>query len=106
MRRKWFLLLPIGLGAIVLVSFLGGTIVQLLWNWLMPSLFGLPVLTFWQALGLLALTRILFGGLGRTGCRRHDRFTPEERQRFRQRVRERFGMPPAETGDSPPTVSV
>ena len=106
MRRKWFLMLPIGLAAILLVSFLGGTVVQLLWNWLMPPLFALPALTFWQALGLLALTRILFGGLGRHGCRSRDRFTPEQRERFRQRVRERFGMPPGEPGDHPPTVHV
>lgn len=91
MRRKWFLFAPIAIVGIVVVSFIGGTIVQLLWNWLMPELFGLPSLTFWQAFGLLALARILFGGFGR-GCRRHDRFTPEERERFRQRVRERFGM--------------
>lgn len=34
---------------------------MLLWNWLMPAIFGLTVITFWQALGLLALSKILFG---------------------------------------------
>jgi hypothetical protein len=38
--------------------------VMLLWNWLLPSLVGLPEITFLQALGLLALSRILLGGLG------------------------------------------
>ena len=36
-----------------------------LWNWLMPAIFDLPQITYWQALGLLGLSRILFGGLGR-----------------------------------------
>lgn len=35
--------------------------VMLLWNWLMPVIFGLTTITFWQALGLLALSKILFG---------------------------------------------
>ena len=103
MRRKWFLFAPIAIVGIVVVSFIGGTVVQLLWNWLMPELFGLPSLTFWQAFGLLALARILFGGFGR-GCRRRDAFTTEDRARFRQRVRERFGMhggPPPPEGVQP-----
>ena len=33
---------------------------MLLWNWLMPIIFGLPTITFWQALGLNLLTGILF----------------------------------------------
>ena len=72
---------------------LGSWIVMLLWNWLLPGLFGWHHITFWQALGLLALCRILFGGLGFRGARRpsfRDRMTPEERERFRQRMRERF----------------
>ena len=40
-----------------------GAIVMLLWNWLMPVIFGLPALSLWQALGLLVLMRILFGSL-------------------------------------------
>ena len=35
-----------------------------LWNALMPEIFGLPALNYWQALGLVVLARILFGGLG------------------------------------------
>ena len=34
--------------------------VQLLWNWLMPAIFDLPVITFWQAAGLMLLVSILF----------------------------------------------
>ena len=53
--------------AFVLFIFLGGIVVQWLWNWLMPDIFGLRELGFWEALGLLALSRILFGGFGRGG---------------------------------------
>ena len=94
MRRKWIFLIPIGIVAITLFIFIGGTAVQLLWNWLLPPLFGWKELTFWQALGMLALCRILFGGLGhRGGGRRwkHDNMSPEERERFRAKMREKWG---------------
>jgi hypothetical protein len=64
-----------------------------MWNWLVPPLFGWREVTFWQALGLLALCRILFGGhVSRSSSRRR---TPEERERFRQAMRERFGFGPS-----------
>jgi hypothetical protein len=68
-------------------------VVMLLWNALIPSLFAGPVLGFWQAAGLLVLSRILFGGFRRHGHHhewrrrawraRWHRMTPEERDRFR-----------------------
>ena len=42
-------------------------IVMLLWNWLMPAIFGLSVITFWQSLGLIVLCRLLLGGFGKAG---------------------------------------
>jgi hypothetical protein len=51
------------LGLIFVAGF--GAAVMLLWNWLMPPILGCTVVSFWQALGLLVLMRILFGGLGR-----------------------------------------
>jgi hypothetical protein len=56
--------------AFVLFIFLGGFVVQWLWNWLVPDIFALRRITFWEALGLLALCRILFGGFGRGGGHR------------------------------------
>ena len=55
--------------------------VWILWNWLMPTLFGLPAVSLWQALGLLVLSRILFGGLrGRMrGGGRHARMRMMEK---------------------------
>jgi len=101
MRRRWFFIGPAAIAGLALVIFLGGEIVKLLWNWLLPTLFGWREITFWQAFGLLALCRILFGGFGghrsyRSGIRRRmaerwaerwDRMTPEERERFRAGLR-------------------
>jgi hypothetical protein len=93
MKRKWIVIVPVALLGMALVAFIGGQIVRLLWNWLLPPLFGVPEVSFWQAFGILALCRILFGGRG--GHRlSHSRKTPEERERFRQRIRERFGFGP------------
>lgn len=97
MRRRWIFLAPLAILGMLLFLAIGGTIVMQLWNWLLPALFGWRQVTFWQALGLLALCRILFGGFGRHGCRpSHSRHrTPEERERFRQAMRERFGFGPS-----------
>ncbi|MBI9069716.1 MAG: hypothetical protein JEZ09_20635 [Salinivirgaceae bacterium] len=54
------------LGAIAL-AFIFGYAVMWLWNWLMPELFGLSVLTFWKAVGLIILARLLFGGFKHGG---------------------------------------
>ena len=50
------------LGIAALFAF--GFVVQLLWNWLMPRIFDLPAITYWEGLGVLALSSILFGRLG------------------------------------------
>src|SRR5215470_577442 len=91
MRRRWYWIVPAAIIAIPLFLFIGGEVVMRLWNWLLPPLFGWKMLTFWQALGLLVLCRVLFGGLGGHGPgprRRWDhrcrRMTPEERVKFRQ----------------------
>ena|SRR5215470_6914232 len=90
---------------ITLLSF----VVMRLWNWLTPALFGWHVINFWQAVGLLILSKILFGRLGgrpgphifwrRRMMERWVQMTPEEREKFRQSLRERcgpFGMPKAD----------
>jgi hypothetical protein len=105
MRRKWIYLAPLAIVGFALFIAIGGEIVRLLWNWLLPPLFGWPQVGFWQALGLLALCRILFGGpglhgSGRSGFRRRmaerwERMSPEERERFRQGMRARCGFGPS-----------
>jgi hypothetical protein len=106
------LLAPLAIVAFVLFIAIGGQVVMRLWNWLLPALFGWPQITFWQALGLLALCRILFGGFGggRSGrfdsrrrmAQRWETMTPEERERLRQRFRGRCG--PFEPPDPAPTA--
>jgi hypothetical protein len=105
MRRRWIVLAPLAIGGVLLFIGIGGQVVQQLWNWLLPPLFGWRQITFWQAVGILALCRILFGGLGRHGfdrsrfrrrmAERWERMTPEERERFRQGVRGRCGFGPS-----------
>ena len=98
MRRKWiFLAAPLWIAVFI---WIGGEVVMHLWNWNLPALFGWPQITFWQALGLFALCRILFGGfgLGGGGHRSNSRWrmgercqpmTPEEREIIRQRLQDR-----------------
>jgi len=94
MRKKWIFIAPLAILGMVVFIFIGGELVLHLWNWLLPPLFGWHQITFWQALGMLALCRILFGGFGLHGSSRSNR-TSEERERFRQRMRERFGFGPS-----------
>jgi hypothetical protein len=47
---------------VVALFFAFGYIVMYLWNWLMPAIFGLTTITFWQAIGLGLLSKLLFGG--------------------------------------------
>jgi len=78
-----------------------GYIIMLLWNWLMPPVFGLSPITFIQALGLFLLSKILFGGFGKCGGggrnhshwnwkqRYHDKLagmSPEEKERFKKKM--------------------
>ncbi|MBV8517356.1 MAG: hypothetical protein JO197_08125 [Acidobacteria bacterium] len=105
MRKKWIFIIPAAIAGMVLFTFLGGAIVRALWNWLLPPLFGFRTVTFWQALGLLALCRILFGGfgfhrgsrgrMGRHMAARWEQMTPEERERMREGMRSRWGCRPA-----------
>lgn len=53
-----------GIFMAVLFALVFGLIVKWLWNWLMPALFGLGVITFWQAFGIVLLAKLLFGGFG------------------------------------------
>ena len=83
-------------------------IMMFLWNALLPDIFGIVSINFWQACGLLALARILFGGV--TGAMRHlyhehghhhhhhslireqwEKMTPEQRKKFIDR-RKHFGF--------------
>jgi hypothetical protein len=60
-----------GVIAAVLFALLFGWLVFLLWNWLMPALFGLKAVTYWQAFGIVLLAKLLFGGVGSNHGNRH-----------------------------------
>ncbi len=96
-----------GLG-FALLFVVGGAVmigvVWYLWNALLPNIFGLPQITFWQAAGLLVLSKILFGGFrmghrGRPGPKfGNPRFreklmhmSDEEKANFREEWKRRCG---------------
>jgi len=104
-----FIFMPLAAAAcLALVTYA----VMVLWNCLIPAIFGYSVITFWQAMGLFVLSKLLFG-FGRGGGRgcgpfggargpwmRHKMqekmagMTPEERDAFKQKMRERCGNHP------------
>ena len=53
-----------GMALAVLVAAIFGFAVMYLWNWLMPGLFGLKTIGYWQALGIVLLSKLLFGNFG------------------------------------------
>lgn len=101
----------IGIGVmVVVVGALFVWVTQWLWNWLVPVLFNGPVITFWQALGLLVLSKILFSGIGgKGGHHKHNgwkpfwkekwnRMSPEERERFKEKMKNKWcGWGPEDT---------
>ena len=97
---KVFLGVLIGIGIVALI-FLFGWIVMLLWNWLMPEIFGLKQLSYWQAWGLLILSSILFKDIpsgGDSDCKQQDK---RRRRKLRNLIDEeviRPEDPPAPEG--------
>ena len=98
MRRSWMMKCLAFLVFAPLFVAVVSLVVMLLWNALIPSLFAGPVLSFWQAAGLLILCRVLFGGFRpHHGARHHwrhrvwrarwHRMSPDERERFRDGFR-------------------
>jgi hypothetical protein len=105
--KKWYYIVPAALVLapifIALFVFLTGGLVMLLWNWLLPPLFDWREITLLQGFGLLVLCRILFGGFGGGGGGGNHfekKMTPEEKERFRQRMSDRFCRTPAEGQES------
>lgn len=109
--EKRFLFIPLGIAACLALA---GFVVMALWNALMPAIFHLGVITFWQAVGLFILCKLLFG-FGKGGPRnfrgnggpwmrqkmeeRYRSMTPEERERFKQKWTERCGKFGGKFGD-------
>ncbi|MDB5029354.1 hypothetical protein [Mucilaginibacter sp.] len=110
-----FIFIPIAVVAFLsLISFA----VMQLWNNLLPAILHVSVITFWQAMGIFILCKILFGfgkggrgwgGRGGAPWMRHkmeERFknmTPEEKEKFKQKMRERGGCGPWGRNDGHPS---
>lgn len=82
-------------GKIVLIAIFGAGMIALfifivmsLWNWLMPMIFGISLINFWQAAGLLLLSRILFGGFPQGGKGRSHH---SKKDYWKKRLEERCG---------------
>ena len=89
--RNWWIkraiFIPIAIAAGV---FIFGSVVMLLWNALLPAVFGIGTITFWQALGILVLSKILFGGFGgHHGHHKYHSHSHEWREKW-------MNMPPEE----------
>jgi hypothetical protein len=90
-----------------------GWVVMSLWNWLTPTLFGWKIIGYWQAVGLIVLCRLLFGGFGsprsrgghwgRRARERWEQMTPEEREKFRQGTSGCWSRVPPPTGSTSAT---
>jgi hypothetical protein len=105
--HKW-----VGFAGLLMVGAIALSLaVMWLWNSLMPGIFGLQSIGFWQALELLVLSRLLFGSPFRSmGHRLHlrhhmiqrwDSMTPEERERFRHGLRGHHHHQPPPRPDPP-----
>ena len=109
MRKTWWIRgLKFALFGVLAIGLIGAA-VMLLWNALLPALFGWPVIGLWQALGLLVLSRVLVGGLRGHGGHGHwrgrmmarwEQMSEEERERFRAGMGRRCG---SGSGGSKPT---
>lgn len=67
LRRFWPVLIPLGIVGVAALVAGFAALTMWLWNLTLPGLFGWPHLAFWQALALLVLARLLFGGFGGRG---------------------------------------
>jgi hypothetical protein len=90
MKKRWVKMIMLILLWITIVLAGFGSAVWQLWNMLMPHLFNLPLIGFWQAVGLMALSWLLFGGwrgaggfAGQRSNAGRNTLTEEERERCR-----------------------
>jgi hypothetical protein len=90
--KRIFFGILFGIIFIVVIS----TLVFILWNWLMPVIFGLPAITIFQAFGLLLLSKILFMGFHKKS-RPMDHF--KAREYWKKRFEAEHGSPNGNTGN-------
>ncbi|HVZ97964.1 MAG TPA: hypothetical protein VG847_13875 [Chitinophagaceae bacterium] len=104
MKKFWFRRAILFFFIFIAAVLVFGTVVMLLWNAILPAVLGVKAITFYQALGILVLSKILFGGFAKGRgwhAQRHawkekwrakwEGMTPEEREKFRAEWRKRCG---------------
>ena len=79
-----------GFGALGIIGIFAFTfVVMWLWNWLVPELFKGPEISYWQTMGLLILSKILFSGIGSGSKHDHSKhglaYPPMPKSRWRQK---------------------
>jgi len=96
---KRIIFIPIAMAAGLFVF---GSLVMLLWNAILPAVLGVGIITFWQALGILLLSKILFGGFPgknhKRGFHRQNNdirdklhnLSPEEKEKMKKECWDRF----------------
>jgi hypothetical protein len=102
-NRKVWIGKAIVFGALLFV--LLGLVTQFLWNFIMPDIFGLPVINFWQGIAMFLLAKLIFGfGGGSRGkwggyrshhwkrewAEKYSKLSPEERERFKQKFKDKW----------------
>lgn len=101
---KRAIFIPIAIAAGI---FIFGSLVMFLWNSILPAVLGISTITFWQAIGILVLSKILFGGFrgGHGHCNSHAghhlrgkwmNMNPEDREKMKQEWRIRCSTQPKE----------
>jgi hypothetical protein len=98
LEEKVVLVILFVLGGIGLL-FLFGWIVMLLWNWLMPEIFGLKAVSYWQAWGLLLLSCCLFGRIGGSGSGSGGKSDRKRKRELRRYLRDECGEAEPSEGD-------
>jgi len=105
--KGFFILMMISVALFVL-----GQVIMYLWNTILVKVTGVQVISFWEAIGLFILSRILFGSFHfnkgrhmkhkmRKGARWKEKWmnmSDEERTEFKQRWKDRCGRPPRRGG--------
>jgi len=84
--RRVFAIIGMAIGGVIIAAAMAlilGVVVMWLWNWLMPDIFGLTKITFWQAWGLIVLAHILFKSFPHHDHHNHD-------DRWKKRFQEKF----------------
>lgn len=75
----------LGITGATVFAFLFGYFVMLLWNWLMPAIFDITTITFWQAVGIVILARLVFGGFKHSHDSPKDKFNgPPWKDKFKK----------------------